>query len=210
MTDLTIVAAVNNEDVLRANLLASPCLQGDHDHQLILTRGAKSAAEVYNAGIAAAEHPIVVLVHQDVYLPEGWPELFRSRWADAETRFGKIDVAGCYGVAASNTRVGKVYIRQGVELFEKVALPAQVQTIDELLIALPSTTGLRFDPALGFHFYGADIAMQGNAVVLDAPCHHNSTTMPGPLPPAFHASLAVFAKKWRERRPVYTSCAEVR
>jgi hypothetical protein len=55
-------------------------------------------------------------------------------------------------------------------------LPASVSTLDELLLVIPSSTHLRFDPDLGFHLYGADICLtaqeRGLAVVaLDAACH---------------------------------------
>ena len=34
-------------------------------------------------------------------------------------------------------------------------LPAPVDTLDELLLAVPKDAPVRFDPQLGFHFYGA-------------------------------------------------------
>ena len=39
-------------------------------------------------------------------------------------------------------------------------LPAQVATLDELLLIVKRDSGLRFDPELGFHLYGADICLQ--------------------------------------------------
>ena len=70
-------------------------------------------------------------------------------------------------------------------------LPALVATLDELLLVVRRDTPLRFDPALEFHLYGADICLQarelGLAVVaLAAPCHHNSRSVG--LPDAFFAS----------------------
>ena len=67
-------------------------------------------------------------------------------------------------------------------------LPARVATLDELLLVVRRDTPLRFDPALGFHLYGADICLQaaerGLAVVaLGALCHHNSRSVG--LPQAF-------------------------
>ena len=88
-------------------------------------------------------------------------------------------------------------------------LPARVATLDELLLVVRRDSGLRFDPALGFHLYGADICLQarerGLAVVaLAAPCHHNSRSVG--LPEAFFASAEVFARKWSHRLPVATPC----
>jgi hypothetical protein len=64
-------------------------------------------------------------------------------------------------------------------LREPGPLPARVASPDELLLAVPRYTPLRFDPALGFHCYGADIALQARrrglaAVAVDAPCPHNT------------------------------------
>ena len=70
-------------------------------------------------------------------------------------------------------------------------------------------TPLRFDPAPGFHLYGADICLQAAevglpVVVIDAVCHHNSRSVG--LPKAFYKSAQVFARKWAQRLPVATPC----
>ena len=82
-------------------------------------------------------------------------------------------------------------------------------TLDELLLVVRRDSGLNFDPALGFHFYGADLCLQAHdrglaVVVLAALCHHNSKTVE--LPKAFFASAAVFARKWSHQLPIATSC----
>ena len=41
-------------------------------------------------------------------------------------------------------------------------LPPQVATLDELLLIVRRDSGLRFDPELGFHLYGADICLQAS------------------------------------------------
>ena len=74
---------------------------------------------------------------------------------------------------------------------------------------VPTNTPLRFDPALGFHLYGADLCLQaaerGLAVVaIKAPCFHNSRNVG--LPPEFFQSAEVFARKWQHRLPVATPC----
>jgi hypothetical protein len=88
-------------------------------------------------------------------------------------------------------------------------LPARVATLDELLLVVRRDSPLRFDPALGFHLYGADICLQaaerGLAVVaIGALCHHNSRSIG--LPAAFYRSAEVFAGKWSHRLPVATPC----
>jgi hypothetical protein len=46
------------------------------------------------------------------------------------------------------------------------------------------------------------------AVVLDAPCFHNSVTGAA-LPPAFHESAGRFREKWRHALPIATPCTVV-
>ena len=108
-------------------------------------------------------------------------------------------------------RVGWV-VDRGRVLRDGPELPARVAMLDELLLVVRRDSGLRFDPALGFHLYGADICLQareqGLAVVaLAARCHHNSRSVG--LPEAFFASAEVFARKWSHRLPVATPCVVI-
>jgi hypothetical protein len=105
-------------------------------------------------------------------------------------------------------RIGWV-VDRGRELRDGPALPAKVATLDELLLVVRRDTPLRFDPALGFHLYGADFCLQareaGLAVVaLGALCYHNSRSLG--LPEAFFKSAEYFARKWSHRLPVATPC----
>lgn len=213
---ITFVVCSNSEDVLRDNLLASPCLAPGSAHEVIVIRDATSAGEGLNRGIAQAKHGLVVCVHQDVYLPEGWPARFAAQFRAAERQFGAIGVAGVYGtrtVQAKALRFGHVMDRHNL-LWEPPPLPAPVETLDELLLAVRRDGPLRFDPALGFHFYGVDMACQARqaglaAVALDAPCFHNSQLGDG-LPQAFHDSAAVFRGKWAHLLPIATASDVVR
>jgi hypothetical protein len=88
-------------------------------------------------------------------------------------------------------------------------LPARVSSLDELVLVVPKATPIRFDPALGFHFYGSDFCLSAKAkelpaVVLDALCFHNSRT--AGLNAAFGQSAAVFLSKWKQQLPLATPC----
>jgi len=134
-----------------------------------------SAAEGLNRGRAQARHPLVVCVHQDVYLPRDWPARFWRQYRLAEKQFGKIGVAGVYGVAmrgAALKKAGHVVDRDRL-LRESEPLPAAVDTLDELLLAVSRDLPIPFDPQLGFHLYGADLCLGARqeglaAVALDA------------------------------------------
>jgi hypothetical protein len=257
---LSFVTCLSNRETLRANLVASPCLRPGTPHQMIAVEGCPGAAHGLNAGFTHAKHALLVCVHQDVYLPEGWDRSIVQQLREAERRFGPIGVTGVYGVGPVFERGGPVadsgcrisgqrlfrqattgagsdgaspsrdheapfrraaeqvplaaerigwVVDRGRMLRDGPELPAKVATLDELLLVVRRDSPLRFDPALGFHLYGADICLQaaerGLAVVaLGALCHHNSRTIG--LPRAFYHSAEVFARKWRNRLPIATPC----
>jgi len=213
---VTVACCVTDRAQLEANLLASPDLGAGGPHEVLLYRGCAGAAAAINDALERSPGRAVVWAHQDVYLPRGW--FARAAWqlGLAGRAAGRAPaVAGVYGVldggAGAAGRVGRVVDRERL-LDEGVRLPAAAATLDELVLVLPPDTGLRADPALGFHLYGADLALQAAvlgrpAAVLDAPCLHNSRTTG--LPAAFHASAAALAAKWPGRVPVPTSCGWV-
>jgi glycosyltransferase involved in cell wall biosynthesis len=216
-TPISFVVCVSDDSILAAHLLASPCLGPGSPHEIIAVRNAPSAAEGLNSGLERAKHALVVCVHQDVYLPEGWDERLVSQYRLAQQTLGTVGVAGIYGVGEakespgtplSAVRIGHV-IDRGRTLHEGAALPVAASTLDELLLVLPRGTPLRFDPALGFHLYGADICLQAreqgvHVAVLDALCHHHSKSIG--LPQAFFPSARAFAREWASRLPVATPC----
>jgi len=214
---LSFVACVNDEAVVRDNLLSSPCLQQGTPHEVIQVRGATSAAQAFAAGLERAAHPVVVLLHQDVYLPAGWPRRFLSQWRLAEERLGRIGVAGVYGARFQAGAQGQV--QRAGHIFDRYRrlrignLPELVDTLDEVVLAFPKDTPLRLDPALGFHNYGSDAGcaarrMGLRVAVLDAPCVHNSS-LGRALPAAFYASQLHLREKWQADLPIATNCGLV-
>jgi len=210
---ITVVACVNDEAQLEANLLSSPCLRDPSPHQVLLFRGCASAAEGLNAGIERAKHELVVLVHQDVYLPNAWPQRMMAQWRLAQQQGGPIGIGGVFGVLDRSVpfdAIGRVVHRDRLLMHRD--LPADVDGLDELLMVVPRQTPLRLDPDLGWHLYGTDLALQASArglrvVVLDAPCHHNSLT--GRVPWKYRDSERVLARKWQDRLPVHTNLSSI-
>jgi hypothetical protein len=218
-TPLSFVVCLSDDAVFGANLFASPCLGTGSLHEVIAIRNAPSAADGLNMGFERATNELVVCVHQDVYLPEGWDRRMISQFRMAEQRFVPVGAAGVYGVGEvipasaprclpTVQRVGRV-VDRGRLLQEGPELPAQVAVLDELLVVVPRGSTLRFDPDLGFHLYAADLCLraieQGLAVVaFDALCHHNSRSLA--MPDSFLPSAHVFARKWAARLPIATPC----
>lgn len=210
----TFVACVSDEAMLRDNLLASPCLRDGTIHEILLVRNPPSAAHGLNEGINRARHPIVIGVHQDVYLPRGWPERFWQQYKIAEARWGRIGVAGVYGILKTSggfARAGRVVDRDRL-LGEPPPLPALAHTLDEIVLAVRKDAPMRFDLGLGFHFYGSDMCLSARrerwaSVVLQAECFHHSRSVGVPL--EFADSAKVFTAKWRHELPIATSCATI-
>ena len=210
----TFVVAVSDPEVLESCFLRSPCLEGDSPHQVVLAHNPQHAAEAITQGLKQAEHSWVIFAHQDVYLPQGWPEQFTQQLNQAKDQGLSVGVAGVFGMARTKDQVqtaGQVVDREQI-LRGKPGLPALVESLEELLLALPGDTTLRPDPALGFHWYGADLCCQARqaglqAVALEALCFHHSQTVQ--LPDAFYASARVFARKWKELLPIQAPCARI-
>jgi hypothetical protein len=208
------VVCVSDEAVLKERLLSSPCLAADSPHELLLMRNCRSAAEGLNRGLALARHPLVVCVHQDVYLPREWPPRFWQQYRQAQDAFGPLGVLGVYGVAQRDGAVAKAghVVDRGHLLKEGARLPALVDTLDELLPVVPREAPLSFDPRLGFHFYGADLCLEARrkgraAVAVDAVCFHHSARTG--LAEDFQASARAFTGKWAAQLPVATPCVQI-
>jgi hypothetical protein len=92
--------------------------------------------------------------------------------------------------------------------------PAPVQTLDEIVLIIRRSSGLRFDERLShFHFYGADICLSAaergmRSYVIPAFCIHN-TQMNFILPQEFYRSYAEFKKIWTKCLPIQTTCIKI-
>jgi hypothetical protein len=218
VSDFIFVSSVSRWDVAHERLLASPCLRAGAQ-RLVLHVNVGSAAEAVNAVLEGRPpQRWLVWLHQDVYLPEGWPTVFAQRLQEAQVRWPALAVAGVYGVHGSGPqalRAGHVLDR-GRLLREPAPLPHAVDSLDELLVAVRTDCGLRMDPALGFDFYATDLVLQAQAqglcaAVVDAYCEHwSDTPLTGSASAALAqricASAAVFEHKWEKRLPVCTPC----
>lgn len=107
---LTLVSAITDWEVLRENLLASPCLHTDRPLQFIFKQGYSAAGLAYNEALEAARHDLVIFVHQDVYLPEQWLDQVMTSIVALETFDPHWGVLGCYGRSRDHALgIGRVY-----------------------------------------------------------------------------------------------------
>ena len=210
--DWTVVSATNNEEVLRNCLLNSPDIS--EASEVILQRGYNSAAAAYNQAIDKAQSDLLVFVHQDVYLPQGWLTSVRR----TIELLSKIDpnwgILGVYGVNKPNDGTGFLYCAENGTLGHAFEGVREVRTLDELLLIMRKSSNLRFDEQLpGFHMYGTDICLEARrqgmrSYAISAFCIHNTSGY-RMLPLQFWRCYLFMRKKWRTELPVATSCTEI-
>ena len=208
-TAISFVTAANNEKVLAQNLLASPALQDGH--QLIVQRGYASAGRAYNEAMEKAVHDLVAFVHQDVFLPQGWDRRLLDVVAGLEQRGTRWGALGCYGISLSGGAAGYLYANGLGSLLGSPGAPVEAQSLDEVVLVLRRSGGLRFDPDLpGFHLYGTDICLQARQAgrrcyAIGNFCFHNSLPILG-LNADFWGCAEYLRRKWRPSLPVKTPC----
>ena len=212
MADFVIAAACNSQAVLDANLARSPLLQ---DIALHSEWNAPSAAVAYNRALDATTAPVVVLAHQDVYLPLGWDALLARRIAEVAAIDPNWGLIGAFGVALDGAHYGPVWSSSLGQIIGRVPMaPVAVQSYDEMVIVLRRDSGLRFDEELpGWHMYGTDIVTEARKRGLGAwsvslPCIHNDR---------FHEALGqdyrdcykAMQRKWQTRLPLRTPITKI-
>ena len=214
LPQLTFVVAVNNPDILRTNLLASACFQGTHCHQVILQKGFRSASSAYNGAIERADNDIVVFVHQDVLLPEPWLGQVNSAFTALTNDDPHWGVLGCWGVKDTGEGCGHVYSHGDGVIGRAFDTPVPVQTLDEVVLIIRKSSGLRFDVHLpDFHFYGTDICMRAASMrlrcyAISAFCIHN-TAQYFLYPWKFYQCYWYVRKAWSQYLPIHTSCIRI-
>jgi hypothetical protein len=95
-----------------------------------------------------------------------------------------------------------------------ISEPTPVETLDEIILVVRKSSGLRFDEALPhYHMYGVDLCLsarqQGLAnFAIPAPCVHNTNQLLK-LPREFYECYRYVKRKWRSALPIYASCATI-
>jgi hypothetical protein len=177
--DLTIISAVNNDDVLRSCLLNSPDVRSASE--VILQRGCTSAAYAYNSAFEKAKTDLVIFAHQDVYFPDGWLDSLRRTLDLLSHTDPHWGVLGVWGGVREGGLPGYMYWT-GVNgtAGKPFSGVREVRSLDEVVIILRKSSGLRFDESLsGYHFYGTDICLEANrqgrkCYVFPGFCVHNT------------------------------------
>ena len=211
---ITFAVAVNQREVFENNFLASPCLRKSCDHQILVQEGFDSATKAYNDAIGRSLNDLIVFAHQDVILPETWLSELQHALSHLEIEDPNWGVLGCYGETQSDNGRGYVYSSGLGILGRPLKHPSPVQTLDEIVLILRKSSGLRFDDTLPhFHFYGADICLTAarmglKSYAISAFCIHN-TRQTLVLPKEFYASCRHIKRAWKDCLPIQTTCIKI-
>jgi hypothetical protein len=211
-TKITFAVAVKRSDeILRTNLLSSPCFEGSQDFQILVQENFISAATAYNDAIERAVNDIVVLCHHDMIFPASWPAQLERALEHVNRQDPAWGVLGCYGETQDYRGQGYIYSPGRGIIGRPFDHPIPVQTLDEIVLILRKSSGLRFDTLLPhFHLYGADICLRATvkamkSYAISAFCIHNAQQY-CILPNEFYQCCRVFKRRWKKFLPVQTTC----
>jgi len=209
---ITFVVAVKSRgQILEDNFLASPCFLKPHPYQILIQENFTSAAKAYNDAIDRSINDLMIFCHQDVFLPAAWLSQLQRALAYLEVEDPNWGVLGCGGVNPDHSGWGHLY-STGLGItgppFER---PGAVQTLDEIVLILRKSSGLRFDDHLPhFHLYGTDICLRAAKAgrknyVIDAFCVHNTEEIVI-LSSEFYECCRYIRRTWKDCLPIQTTC----
>jgi hypothetical protein len=209
----SVISAVNDERVLKTSLLASPGIQSAAE--VILQRDHPSAPTAYNDAIKKATTDLLVFVHQDVYLPEGWIDTVKKTVETLSEQDPNWGVLGVWGaVDYSNQPIGYLWWTGNWGAKNPFEGAKEIVSLDEAVLIFRKSSGLVFDERLpGYHLYGTDICMDARRLgrkcyAISAFCIHN-TNIGGLLPLQFWKCYFFMRRKWKASLPIVTPCTRI-
>ena len=211
---ITFVVAVNNREIFENNFLASPCLHGAHAHEIVVQERFVSAPKAYNDALGRSSNDLIIFCHQDIYLPDTWLSDLRQTLDYLDVHDPNWGVLGCSGMTVDRCHWRYMY-SSGLGISgDPIAHPEPVQTLDEIVLILRKSSGLRFDEHLPhFHLYGTDICLRAAEMgmasyAISAFCIHN-THQSLILPPEFYDCCRHVKRVWKNCLPIQTTCVRI-
>ena len=165
-------------------------------------------------GACAELNDLIVFCHQDVYLPEAWLKDLRSALdylANTDPNWG---VLGCSGMTVDRQHWRYLYSSGLGVSGTPLEHPKPIQTLDEIVLVLRKSSGIRFDEQLPhFHLYGTDICLRASSkgmksYVVSAFCIHN-THQALVLPTEFYECCKHIRRTWSDCLPIQTTCIRI-
>lgn len=216
---VAVVVAVNNETQLQLNVLKSPGLP-ELNAQILLCRGANSAAAAFNWGAHQASANWLLFCHQDVYFPKGTGHAISRVLAEVPDSETSRTILGFAGLTV-NQNAGQFDLAKAGLVIDRMNLfdypeSKSAVSIDEFAVVLNRNCMYKIDPRLGWHLWATDLCLQAifdeqkrtHARLLRVPLFHNSLC-DGSLPPAFHTSAQILAAKYPQLAFIPTLCGNI-
>lgn len=205
---IELITASYDQNVLSQQLARSPYISQTWYPEIKIMRGYNNVAKAYNECDVKSKYNCYL--HEDVYLPGSFMIQVLLQLYKLPENFGVVGVAGVKLVDGKKENYGYVSDRGRAWAYNVGNLPAEVQTVDELLFITHGD--IVFDENLPLDFYAADACMQMIAqgrknYVVNAYVEHNSTRPIGGRTPAFYEAEKYFKNKWRDYRPIATTCS---
>lgn len=206
--NIEYVCLTNSDLELKNNLLRSENIS---EIDLKIIKGAKNASKALNDVINLSKSDYLIIVHQDVFLPQNWQDLLKLRLEELNTLDPKWAVAGPFGRSEKlKKNVGCVYSSSlGGIVGNRISESIEVDSLDELAIFINMKSGINFEPNLpSFHLYGTEIiliakSMGFKSYAVNFPLVHNDKFKPG-LGLGFFKSYLYMRKKWKNSLPITT------
>ncbi|KRF35049.1 glycosyltransferase [Nocardioides sp. Soil805] len=207
--DVELVAAVNDFRILEQCLKSSPDVR-DGRVTLTLIQGETRPGKAFNDVLDASASRLIVIVHQDVYLPAS----FVPRLLDEINRLAEVDpdwgVIGCIGADEDGVVHGKIWASSvQAEVGNKCTSPTRVESLDEVLLVLQGGTAVRFDEGLpSFHLYATDLVQSAkqagrSSYVVPIQVVHHSKRL-ADLGGGYRTAYRYCQRKWAHVLPVPT------
>jgi hypothetical protein len=176
------IVCIHFSDEFFHNFSKSECVNNSANQIIVVDNRSNvhfaNLGEAMNAGICQAMHPIVVIAHEDVLLPEHWQQNFQMALRDLEANDPDWGLLGVGGWSKDHSFAGHVSDPHGYHDTLGSAAFSQVDWIDEQLIVLKSDGGILPDPNLpSIHNIGLDLAATAKRLgratyVINAPTIH--------------------------------------
>jgi hypothetical protein len=175
-----------------------------------------SVAHAYNDAFskAAPGAEFSILVHQDMYFPEGWLNRLQEDIRFLSGQDPSWAVLGCFGVTRTGEEFGHLYSNGHGVIGRPFGRPIKVRTLDEIVLVVRHISGLHFTQThCGFHLYGADICLRAeqlglNCYAIDNFCVHNTRDLTV-LPSGFYERYQAIVRNFPAALPVATTCTQV-
>lgn len=214
----SVVVALNDQQQLEQNIVRSPGLS-EVGAKTLCVADAKSAADAYERGRAAATSDWVLYCHQDLYFPKGSGKLIAKelRRLEAEGRTGAP--VGFVGLTLADPKDRETKghtIRTAGQMLDRTLLidfegSDKALTLDECAIFLHRDAKVTIDPSLGWHCWGTDLCWQAlinpesaNPSIIRVPLFHNSVTLGAEPSESYKKSAEVLALKYPTMKHIVT------